>query len=236
MLWNPTALQTLASAGVTGPLGVEFTIPVYLDYFATFAWALSGAVVGVQHRYDIVGVFVIALVLSTGGGLLRDGFLLQRTPVFLSNGDYLVLITLATAVIAVATRWLMLAPKVPWSDKLIDFIDAFGVPAFAVIGMQLALDQGLPIPGVLLVGVINGVGGLLLRDLLANETPRLLLPGQYYALVLLIACLLFIMLTRGLGWEATPAAFVTVALFFVIRALTLRFNWQTYPLLRQPPK
>jgi uncharacterized membrane protein YeiH len=181
MLWNPTALQTLASAGVTGPLWVEFTIPVYLDYFATFAWALSGAVVGVQRRYDIVGVFVIALVLSTGGGLLRDGFLLQRTPVFLSNGDYLVLITLATAVIAVATRWLMLAPKVPWSDKLIDFIDAFGVPAFAVIGMQLALDQGLPIPGVLLVGVINGVGGLLLRDLLANETPRLLLPGQYYA-------------------------------------------------------
>jgi uncharacterized membrane protein YeiH len=234
MTLDTAALQALASGGVAGPLSGDFAIPVYLDYCATFAWALSGAVVGLQRRYDIVRVFVIALVSSTGGGLLRDGLLLQRTPVLLTHGAYLVLITLATAMIAVATRWLMAVPQWAWSDKLIEMIDAFGVPAFAVVGMQLALAQGLPIPGVLLVGVINGVGGGLLRDLLANETPRLMLPGQYYALALLVACLLFIILTLGLGWESTPAALVTVAFFFVIRALTIRFNWQTQPLLREP--
>ena len=213
----------------------EFAIPVYFDYFATFAWALSGALVGARRGYDIVGVFVIALVSSTGGGLIRDGFLLQRTPGLLTNGVYLVLIALATVTIGVAARRLVTVPRKAWLDQLIELIDAVGVPAFSVVGMQLALAQGVPIPGVVLVGVINGVGGGLLRDVLARETPRLLLPGQYSALVVLIACLAFVALTRWLGVEATPAALVTIALFFAVRALTVRYNWSSGALLRQPP-
>src|SRR6187397_2706353 len=55
------------------PDAPQFTIPVYYDYFATFTWAVSGALIGVHRRYDLVGVFVIALVSAVGGGLLRDG-------------------------------------------------------------------------------------------------------------------------------------------------------------------
>jgi uncharacterized membrane protein YeiH len=215
---------------------VEFAIPLYFDYFATFAWALSGAVVGARRGYDVIGVFVIALVSSTGGGLIRDGFLLHRTPALLTNGVYLVLIILATALIALVARRLMSVLNRAWLDKLIELIDAVGVPAFAIVGMQLALAQGISIPGVVLVGVINGVGGGLLRDVLVRETPRLLLPGQYSALVVLAACLAFIGLSRGLGMDATNAAFVTIALFFGVRALTVRFNWTSSALLRERPE
>jgi uncharacterized membrane protein YeiH len=212
----------------------EFAIPLYFDYFATFAWALSGAVVGVRRGYDIVGVFVIALVSSTGGGLIRDGFLLQRTPALLTDGAYLVLIILATSIVGLAAKRLVAVLNQAWVDKLIELIDAVGVPAFAIVGMQMALTQEISILGVVLVGVINGVGGGLMRDVLARETPRLLLPGQYSALVILIACLTFVGLIRGLGMDATKAALVTITLFFVVRALTVRFNWTSSALLREP--
>jgi uncharacterized membrane protein YeiH len=212
----------------------EFAIPLYFDYFATFAWALSGAVVGVRRGYDIVGVFVIALVSSTGGGLIRDGLLLHRTPALLTNGVYLVLIILAAALVALAAKRLVSVLSQAWLDKLIELIDAVGVPAFAIVGMQIALGQGISIPGVVLVGVINGVGGGLMRDVLARETPRLLLPGQYSALVVLLACLAFVGLRNGLDVDATKAALITIALFFVVRALTVWFNWTSSALLREP--
>ena len=82
----------------------EFTIPVYFDYFATFTWAVSGAILGAHRRYDLVGVFVIALVSAVGGGLLRDGIVLQRTPVFLTNSIYLILVAAATAAVAISPQ------------------------------------------------------------------------------------------------------------------------------------
>lgn len=72
---------------------VDFHVPL-LDYVATFSWAASGAVVAIRKRFDIVGVFVVALLSSIGGGLLRDGFFLQRIPAFLVNPVYLPLIVL----------------------------------------------------------------------------------------------------------------------------------------------
>jgi uncharacterized membrane protein YeiH len=211
-----------------------FTIPVYFDYVATFTWALSGAIVGARRQYDIVGVFVIAMVSSTGGGLIRDGLLLQRTPAVLTHGIYLLLIASATLLVAVNARWLRYLPKRFSVDRIVEWIDAVGVPAFAVVGMQLALAQGVAIPGVILVGVINGVGGGLLRDVIAGDTPSLLLPGQFVALVVLGACLVFVTLIVWRGWDATRAALATMAVFFVVRAITIRFNWKTGALMGAP--
>jgi len=212
----------------------EFTIPVYFDYFATFTWAVSGALVGAHRRYDLVGVFVIALVSAVGGGLLRDGIVLQRTPAFLTNGTYLILVAAATALVAISTQ--VTLPKWHTLVKLVEWIDTVGLPAYAVVGMQLAQAQGLSTPGVVLVGVLNGVGGGVLRDVLANETTHLLLPGQYTSLVLLLVCVMFVVLTRWSGIAPTPAGLAAMALFFVIRALTIRFNWQTRALLSESPR
>ena len=67
---------------MTGP---DFQVPIAFDYVATFTWAVSGAIVAIRHRFDIVGVFVVALLSAIGGGLMRDAVFLDRTPVFLVN-------------------------------------------------------------------------------------------------------------------------------------------------------
>lgn len=214
----------------------KFAIPIYFDYVATFTWALSGAIVGARRGYDIVGVFVIAMVSATGAGLIRDSIFLQRTPAFLTNGIYLMLIGSATLMIAVTAKIKVLWSKWLSLDKLIEIIDAIGVPAFAVVGMQLAMNRDIPWPGIIFIGVVNGVGGGLLRDVIANDKPLLLIPGQFSALVVLLACFVFVALVLGGILDFAKSGFVTVALYVVIRMLTIRFNWRTSALIENHPE
>ena len=151
----------------------NWAIPPSFDYGATFAWALSGTVVGIQKRLDIVGVFVMALLSSTGGGLMRDGFFLQRTPPLLTDPVYLPIIALAASLTSLFTGR---PTRIPWAAKLIDIID--GIPAFAVIGMQLAQDAHVSTPGVIFIGIVNRAGGGLLRDVIVGEVPALLRPDS----------------------------------------------------------
>jgi uncharacterized membrane protein YeiH len=203
---------------------LSFRVLPLLDYGATFAWASSGALVGIQKRFDIIGVFVIALLSSTGGSLMRDGLFLQRTPPLLRNPVYLPLILVAATLTSLFTHRLRYIFGVA---KLIDIIDGVGIPAFAVIGMQLAQESGVPLPGVVFIGVVNGVGGGLLRDVVVGEVPALLRPGQFSTLSLILVCGLFLLLTVRAGVRAAQAAPITVAVFFIIRLLTVRFNWRT---------
>jgi uncharacterized membrane protein YeiH len=98
--------------------------------------------------------------------------------------------------------------------------------------MELALRADIHMPGVLLVGCISGMGGGLIRDIMLGEVPEVLKPGHYLVIPLIGACMFFLVFTRALGADATPIAWVTVLAFFVFRVLTLRFGWQTSPLIR----
>ncbi len=212
-----------------------FQIPPFFDYGATFAWAASGAVVGIRKGFDIVGVFIIAMLSSVGGGLIRDGFLLQRMSPVLSDGTYLLLIALATVAMSVFAGWLDRLEQTDAVEKIVNVIDAVGIPAFAVVGMQLSMAQGLPYPAVMLVGVVNGVGGGLLRDVMVGDVPTVLRPGQFSTLSLILVCGFFLVLERQYGVTPLRAAWSTVALFFVIRVLTVRFRWRSRSVLGPPP-
>lgn len=207
---------------------VAFQIPAYFDYCATFAWALSGAIVALRKRFDIVGVFVLALLTSMGGSILRDGVFLQRSPPVLTDGTYLPLILGATLLVALLRRHIAQRPLV---GRLVDTIDAFGTPAFAVVGMQLALGAGIPLPGVILVGAVSGVGGGVLRDIIVRDVPLILQAGQFSALIVLVACLTFALFTLSFGIGTELAAWATIAFAFVLRMLTIRFDWRTRPLM-----
>lgn len=231
-------LVTLAAQLEVKPLfqalqGDTFAIPAYLDYVATFTWALSGAIVGARRGFDLMGVLVVALVSSMGGGLLRDGLFLQRPPALLWDGTFLSLIVLATAIVYAVARRLVVTPRWMVPDKLIELIDAIGTPSFAVVGMQLAFERNFSLPGVVLIGMINGVGGGLLRDVIVGDRPLLLQPGQYVSFVVLTACGIFVGATQWLGISAMPAALATIAVFFGVRALTIRYNWKSEALLRE---
>ena len=212
-----------------GMTNTVFQVPILFDYVATFTWAVSGAIVAIRRRFDIVGVFVVALLAAIGGGLLRDAVFLNRTPVFLVNPAYLSLIVGATIVTAVFARYLRNPIGRETVQKIVDYIDALGTPAFAVFGMQLADNAGLPLIAIVFVGVANGVAGGLLRDVVVREVPTLMRPGQFSTLTLLAGCGIYLLMTLQFGVAPDRAAWITVAAFFVARVLTIRFNWQTGP-------
>lgn len=208
-------------------MDTDFQIPIAFDYAATFTWAVSGAIVAIRRRFDITGVFVVALVAAIGGGLIRDALFLNRTPVFLVNEAYLFLVVGATIVTSVFARYLRNLIGPDTVRKIVDYIDALGTPAFAVFGMQLAEDAGLPLIAIVFVGVTNGVAGGMLRDIVVRQVPALMRPGQYASITLMAACALYLLLTLQLAMTPTQAAWITVGAFFVARVLTIRFNWQT---------
>jgi uncharacterized membrane protein YeiH len=204
-----------------------FQVPVSFDYVATFTWAVSGAIVAIRRRLDITGVFVVALLTALGGGMLRDGVFLNRTPVALINSMYLTLVFAATIVTSVFARYLRNLIGPVTVQKVVDYIDALGTPAFAVFGMQLADNAGLPLVAVIFVGVTNGVAGGVLRDVVVREVPALMRPGQYASITLFAACGIYLLLTLQANLSPTLAAWITVGVFFIARVLTIRFNWQT---------
>ena len=205
----------------------NFTPPLYFEYFALLLWAVSGAIVGWRKGYDVVGVFVIAFVSSFGGGLLRDGLFLQRLPVVLIDPNYIFILLAAVAGVTVVGRRLNRDRLLP---RIVSVIDAAGVPMFVVIGGELARARGLDLPAIVLIATISGIGGGLMRDLMAGDTPELLRPGQYNTLLVILSALLYMGLVQYTPFDRTQVAWITITLFFLARLLTIRFNWRTRPL------
>lgn len=209
-------------------MDTQFQVPLYLEWIATFAWALSGAIVGVKRGFDEVGVFVIALVSAFGGGIIRDGLFLSRPPVVTTNPIFLIIVFAAVLVILVIGRYLI---KLSYLEKVIGYIDAIGTPAFCIVGLQLALMAGYPLTGVLLMGVVSGVGGGILRDVLTMRVPAVLQPGQFSTLFVLLACALFLVMELAFNVPPSVAGWITISLFFVARIITTYFNWRTVPVM-----
>jgi uncharacterized membrane protein YeiH len=204
-----------------------FRIPIEFDLCATFIFGITGALVALRRGYDIVGLFALAFVSGVGGGLLRDGlFIQQGPPAVTTDGRYIVVILLAGLVGLFFQHW------VNRLTKWIALLDALGLGAYAVVGVEKSLAAGLSIPAAVLVGVINAVGGGLLRDLLVRDEPLLLKPGQFYALAAFAGCLLFVLLAVYFRMPAPRAGLITVAVTFVFRVLAIQFNWRTPALYR----
>jgi uncharacterized membrane protein YeiH len=208
-----------------------FQVPPAFDYLATLTWASSGALVGIRKHFDVVGVFVIALVSSLGAGLVRDALFLQRTPVLLTDPVYLPLIAVTVILFSLFSGPLTRVVTADTVQKLIDIIDGVGIPIFAVIGMQLAEERGIPVAGIIFVGVVNGTAGGLLRDVLVRDVPAVLRPGQFVTLLLLFACASFVALKQYAEVTVPQAAWAAIGSFFVLRVLTIRFNWTTRSVL-----
>ena len=199
-----------------------FQLPVWFDLGATFAFALTGALAAIKRGYDVVGLLSLAIVTSLGGGLIRDGIFLQQgvTPL-LTDPRYLYVIG------AAALIGLVLGERVNRFNRLIAVVDAVGLGAYACFGVQKALLVGLGPTAAVFVGVINAVGGGLLRDVITRVEPLVFKPGQFYVLVALAGAVVFVFLTAQFGVAPSPAAFAAIALTFIFRVLTIAFNWRT---------
>jgi uncharacterized membrane protein YeiH len=199
-----------------------FQLPVWFDLGATFAFALTGALAAIKRGYDIVGLLSLAIVSGIGGGLMRDGIFLQQgvTPL-LTNPQYLY------AIGGAALVGMLLGERVHHFNRVIAMVDALGLGAYACFGVQKALSAGLGPTAAVFVGVVNAVGGGLLRDVLTRDEPLVFRPGQFYVLVALAGAVTFVFLAAQLHIAPTTAAFAAIGLTFVFRMLTIIFNWRT---------
>jgi uncharacterized membrane protein YeiH len=211
------------------PLHGEFELSPLFDLGATFFWAVSGAGLGVRYGYDYTGIFVMAFVSAVGGGLLRDGIFLQHVPVALQNPSYLIVVLCGAVVGTVGSVAAGGRKPSRFYQTVLDVVDALGLGAYACVGAQMTLQMGLSVPAAILVGVVNGVGGGLLRDVLVNRI--WMLPGQILTIAALAGVSLFVVLLELTPVRAGYAAWAAIALTFTIRMLAIRYDWRTRALI-----
>lgn len=208
---------------------VEFVLPVWFTLLAFFTFGVTGALAGLRRGYDFIGVVFLAMITAGGGGLIRDGLLLSSGPASILSDPRNLL-----AVVAAAILTLFFHRHVHRLNRVIAIIDALGLGAFAILGVQSTLAAGLSVPAAILGGTITAVGGGLLRDILVREEPLLFKPGQYYALVAIGGACLFLALLHWSPWTPDQSALFTIVGVFVVRMLAIRFNWRTTALYREP--
>lgn len=201
----------------------ELQLPVTFNIGAVFFFALTGVLAARRLGYDIVGVFVLAFATGLGGGLIRDALLRGRGPVLaLTDPQMMMAVLLATLF-----GMFQLSVRIGNFNRLVAVLDAIGLGAFAVVGTNKALKADLHWLAAVFVGVVNAVGGGLLRDLLMQTEPLMLKPGQFYALAALFGACVYVGLTLGLRVPIVPAAIAATIATVVLRVLAIAFNWKT---------
>jgi uncharacterized membrane protein YeiH len=204
------------------------TILQLLDYAGVAVFAVSGALAAGRKHFDLLGVVVIALVTSIGGGTVRD-LLLNRQPVFwIGNPTYLLLIV-GTALLTVPyTRRF----KAPW--QTLQVADALGLALFGISGAQVAENAHLP--GVILVvmGTITSVVGGVLRDVLCNEIPMILRRGNIYATAVIAGVSLYVV-ARSLGLNHEWSTLLGMVVIAGLRFAAIAWNL-SLPVYELPPE
>lgn len=189
-----------------------------LDLLGTFFFAISGSLLAAQRGYDIIGSLLLGSLTGLGGGVIRD-LIIGRPPVAFDRPIHL------AAPVAAAVLVYFLAARVERHSRPLLIFDAGGLALFCTTGTAIALEAGLNPVAAVLLGVTTGVGGGLLRDVVANRDPQLFTPSDLYA----VPAFLGAMMTAGLWFSPIPTAlatFIAAVVVFVFRVLSLHFHWR----------
>ena len=202
-------------------------IMLLLEIIGTVSFAISGAFVAIKAKLDVFGVVFIAAVTAFGGGMLRD-VLIGRVPpaVFQNFRMFLLAVAAALIVFLIAYRnrgkFEGLKGKI---ERINNFFDAVGLAAFSVMGTEVAFQEALERNMFLAVvlGMLTGVGGGMIRDVLTDTTPYIF-KKHVYALASIGGSCLYYLLRRYTESVALASA-VGMVLVIVLRLLAARYRW-----------
>lgn len=186
-----------------------------LDYLGTFAFAVSGALKAARRQMDVFGLIVLAVVTAIGGGTIRDVMLGLR-PFWFRDSTY-ILLSLAAALIVFSLYRL-----VARGETLLLWFDAVGLGAFTVIGATKAMGAGLGLCGTIVLATLTGVGGGIIRDLLAADVPVVLRKEVYASACIIGAALYWYLSQWHLPHTLTMPA--TMLVVIAIRLVSLRYH------------
>lgn len=188
----------------------------YLLLSGVAVCAIAGALAAAPKKMDLIGVIFVGAVTALGGGTARD--LLLGTRVFWVESPIWVLVSVAASLVTYAA-----ARRIRFRMGLLLVLDAFGLAMFSVVGCEKALQLHTSFVVVVMMGVITGVAGGILRDLLCDEVPVVFRSGTLYATASFAGCLLLVgLLALGAGWH--PASLTGVVGTLAIRLAALRWH------------
>ena len=200
-----------------------------MDIIGTIAFAISGAMVAIQRRMDLFGVNILAITTATGGGVIRDLIIGQNPPVMFQNPLYVFIAILTANIVFLIVYFSRKYRKndahvYALYEVVLFWCDALGLAAFSVDGVNAGAAAGYERNLFLLVflGVVTGVGGGVIRDILANETPYIFVKHVYASASLLGALLATVLWTYAGQEIAMLCGFVTV---LSIRVLARHYKW-----------
>lgn len=200
------------------PLASGQFVLVLVVYIATIAEAMSGALAAGRRSMDFFGVVVIAFVTALGGGTIRDVVLGNYPLGWTQHPEYVYLVILA----GLAT--ILLARFMHRMKSVFLMLDAIGLVAFSLVGCNVALQLDYPVLVVIMAGMLTGISGGILRDVLCNQVP-IVFHRELYAIVSIFVCALFLGL-RSLGVDSDFNTLVCFIAGFSLRMLALRHGWK----------
>ena len=190
-----------------------------LDFIGTFVFAISGAVVAVRHRLDLFGMLLLSFAAATFGGIIRDVLLGATPPGSLVDWRY------AAVSIAAGLLTFYRHAQVERLQNPVQLFDAIGLGLFAVVGASKALAVGLGPVGAVMMGVLTGVGGGIVRDVLVARIPSVLQRHELYAVAAMLGALV-VVVGDALTLPAAPVAMTGAVLCFLLRWLAIRRGWR----------
>lgn len=187
------------------------------DIVGVLAFATSGIMTALDNKFDLVGATVVGFITALGGGTLRD-VMIGKTPVaWMHDMNYLWVVGIALLLSY------MFGKRIFRLRRSLFFFDTVGIGIFTIIGLQRTLDVGLEPAIALIMGVTTAVFGGVLRDVLTNEIP-LIFRKEIYASACFAGGLVYLLL-RKFEINAETATLISMVSVFLIRYLSIYFNW-----------
>ena len=194
------------------------------ELLGTIAFAVSGAMTGLSKKMDIFGVTILGVVTSVGGGVIRDLILGKTPPATFKNPTYALFAIAVSIIIFIPMVRRFLFKKQHIYDAILLLMDSVGLGAFTVVGIQVAYtaDSSYNLFLLVFVGVVTGVGGGIIRDILAGNTPYIFVK-HFYACASIIGSLACIVLWKYIGQSIAIIGGATIVV--ILRLLAAHFRW-----------
>ncbi|MCM3113869.1 trimeric intracellular cation channel family protein [Neobacillus sp. MER 74] len=187
-----------------------------LSMIGTIAFAVSGAIVAMEEEYDIFGVYILGIVTAFGGGAIRNLLIGVPVSALWDQGLFFQI-----ALLSITAVFLFPSNLLKHWQKWGNLFDAIGLSAFAIQGGIYAVKMDLPLSAVIVASVLTGIGGGIIRDLLAGRKP-IVLRAEIYALWAILTGLFL-----GLGIAEQPLELYSLfVIVTVLRVLSYTFNWK----------
>ncbi len=193
-------------------------MPPWIEYSAVAVCAITAVLAAEGKGMDLFGVMVLALVTAVGGGTIRDLCLGVRPLFWIEQPMYL-----WTALIAALATFVLVRFVHP-PHRSLAVADAFGLALFGIVGTEKALVLGSPAIVAILLGIVTGVAGGILRDVLRSEIPWVFKPEvNLYATAVFVGALVFVLL-RGFLPPSESHRYIGMAVILVLRLAAMRWK------------